>query len=152
MTTSSEHAFQSPLKSKRHLVQQRKQATDEGATVSFLHLYPCLAKRKTHCWLIQIKEKCPKCGNDEMVYHTMQLRSADEGQTVFYNCKKCGYGKRGRGVIVLMMKLTVRALQVQILDQLLKKHLLPFIWTSKLHIILFFTCNISSYQFMHTIY
>ncbi|CAO3626655.1 unnamed protein product [Mucor hiemalis] len=38
-----------------------------------------------------IKEKCPNCGHHEMEYHTMQLRSADEGQTVFYNCKKCGY-------------------------------------------------------------
>ncbi|KAI8145763.1 hypothetical protein BJV82DRAFT_602182 [Fennellomyces sp. T-0311] len=70
VTTSSVHAFQSPLKAKRHLVQQSKVAKEAEAT---------------------IKEKCPNCGNDEMAYHTMQLRSADEGQTVFYNCKKCGY-------------------------------------------------------------
>eukprot|EP00842_Homolaphlyctis_polyrhiza_P005969 jgi/Hompol1/6373/HPOL_001189-RA len=38
-----------------------------------------------------IKEKCPKCDAPEMVFHTAQLRSADEGQTVFYSCIKCGY-------------------------------------------------------------
>lgn len=38
-----------------------------------------------------IKEKCPQCGNDEMQYHTLQLRSADEGATVFYTCAKCDY-------------------------------------------------------------
>ncbi|KAF9580023.1 DNA-directed RNA polymerase I core subunit rpa12 [Lunasporangiospora selenospora] len=38
-----------------------------------------------------VKEPCPKCGNPEMEYHTMQLRSADEGQTVFYTCPKCAY-------------------------------------------------------------
>ncbi|CAO3673011.1 hypothetical protein INT44_008051 [Umbelopsis vinacea] len=70
VTTSSENAFQSPLKSKRHLVQQKGPKT-EGAAM--------------------IDEKCPNCGNPEMAYHTMQLRSADEGQTVFYNCKKCGH-------------------------------------------------------------
>ena len=37
------------------------------------------------------KETCPKCGNPEMEYFTMQLRSADEGQTVFYECTQCGH-------------------------------------------------------------
>eukprot|EP00055_Hartaetosiga_balthica_P000773 m.137422 g.137422 ORF g.137422 m.137422 type:complete len:129 (-) comp11705_c0_seq1:163-549(-) len=37
-----------------------------------------------------IQETCPKCGREEMTYRTAQLRSADEGQTIFYRCK-CGY-------------------------------------------------------------
>ncbi|XP_014220559.1 DNA-directed RNA polymerase I subunit RPA12 [Trichogramma pretiosum] len=36
-----------------------------------------------------VDKKCPKCGNDKMSYATLQLRSADEGQTVFYTCTKC---------------------------------------------------------------
>lgn len=39
----------------------------------------------------KIKMDCPQCGNKEMLYNTAQLRSADEGQTVFYTCDKCGY-------------------------------------------------------------
>ncbi|KAK9730463.1 Transcription factor S-II (TFIIS) [Popillia japonica] len=38
-----------------------------------------------------VDRKCPKCGNDKMSYATLQLRSADEGQTVFYTCTKCSY-------------------------------------------------------------
>ncbi|GAB0092790.1 DNA-directed RNA polymerase subunit [Sergentomyia squamirostris] len=38
-----------------------------------------------------IERKCPKCANDKMSYATLQLRSADEGQTVFYTCTKCKY-------------------------------------------------------------
>lgn len=72
ITKSSEDAFPSALKLKRSVVKTslKSDELDEGAT---------------------IKEKCPKCGNEEMQYHTLQLRSADEGATVFYTCTGCGY-------------------------------------------------------------
>lgn len=38
-----------------------------------------------------IDRRCPKCANDKMSYATLQLRSADEGQTVFYTCTKCNF-------------------------------------------------------------
>ena len=34
-------------------------------------------------------EVCDKCGNPQMFYTTAQLRSADEGQTIFYECPRC---------------------------------------------------------------
>lgn len=37
-----------------------------------------------------IAKDCPNCHSKEMFYHTKQLRSADEGTTVFYRCV-CGY-------------------------------------------------------------
>mmetsp|Transcript_52535 Transcript_52535/g.67357 ORF Transcript_52535/g.67357 Transcript_52535/m.67357 type:complete len:126 (+) Transcript_52535:71-448(+) len=37
------------------------------------------------------QERCPKCDHPELNYYTMQLRSADEGQTVFYECPSCNY-------------------------------------------------------------
>lgn len=36
-----------------------------------------------------VERKCPICGNEKMSYATVQLRSADEGQTVFFTCTKC---------------------------------------------------------------
>mmetsp|Transcript_2527 Transcript_2527/g.3434 ORF Transcript_2527/g.3434 Transcript_2527/m.3434 type:complete len:117 (-) Transcript_2527:127-477(-) len=33
-----------------------------------------------------VDEQCPKCSHPEMEFYTMQLRSVDEGQTVFYEC------------------------------------------------------------------
>lgn len=72
VTTSAEDAFPSALKLKRSAVKTslKLDEVDDGAT---------------------IKEKCPKCNNEEMQYHTLQLRSADEGATVFYTCTNCGY-------------------------------------------------------------
>ena len=36
-----------------------------------------------------IEEPCIKCGHPEVGYYTVQLRSVDEGQTVFYECPEC---------------------------------------------------------------
>uniref|UniRef100_I1PEY5 DNA-directed RNA polymerase subunit n=1 Tax=Oryza glaberrima TaxID=4538 RepID=I1PEY5_ORYGL len=36
-----------------------------------------------------VNKECEKCKNPELQYYTKQLRSADEGQTVFYKCAKC---------------------------------------------------------------
>lgn len=72
VTQSAEDAFPSKLRMNRSVVKTslKQDELEEGAT---------------------IKEKCPKCGNEEMQYHTLQLRSADEGATVFYTCTGCGY-------------------------------------------------------------
>jgi DNA-directed RNA polymerase subunit M/transcription elongation factor TFIIS len=37
-----------------------------------------------------VSEECQKCKNPKMYFWTQQLRSADEGQTIFYECPKCG--------------------------------------------------------------
>jgi DNA-directed RNA polymerase I subunit RPA12 len=39
--------------------------------------------------LATIAESCIKCNHPEVGYYTAQLRSVDEGQTVFYECPKC---------------------------------------------------------------
>ena len=38
-----------------------------------------------------VDRKCPKCGFEKMSYAALQLRSADEGQTVFFTCLKCKF-------------------------------------------------------------
>lgn len=38
-----------------------------------------------------IERKCGRCGHNEMTYKTRQMRSADEGMSIFYHCVKCGW-------------------------------------------------------------
>lgn len=38
-----------------------------------------------------VDRKCPHCGNEKMSYTALQLRSADEGQTIFYTCTECKF-------------------------------------------------------------
>lgn len=37
------------------------------------------------------KAHCPECGNDTAYWWLRQLRSADESETRFFRCTKCGY-------------------------------------------------------------
>ena len=41
--------------------------------------------------LKMIDEECPKCHAPRMAYTERQLRSVDEGQSIFYQCLKCGH-------------------------------------------------------------
>jgi len=41
--------------------------------------------------LPKIKEDCKKCGNKYAYYWLIQTRSADEAETKFLECTKCGH-------------------------------------------------------------
>ncbi|KAJ2009199.1 hypothetical protein GGI04_000635 [Coemansia thaxteri] len=65
VSRSQDNAFPSRLRNKRSLVQ----GVGEGERVN-----------------ARVEETCPECGCTEMTFYTIQMRSADEGQTVFYKC------------------------------------------------------------------
>ena len=69
VSTSKPSAFPSALRSKHNDVQNVN--TEELRVESIAN------------------EECPQCHAKEMFYHTKQLRSADEGSTVFYRCGEC---------------------------------------------------------------
>ncbi|KAL1991181.1 hypothetical protein VTN49DRAFT_5685 [Thermomyces lanuginosus] len=70
VSESKPHAFPSSLRAKRSAVQSLSAEDKNTEAVD--------------------QRTCAKCGRTEMFYTTVQLRSADEGSTVFYRCV-CGY-------------------------------------------------------------
>lgn len=40
--------------------------------------------------LPETKADCPKCGHGKAYYWTLQTRGADEPETIFFKCVKCG--------------------------------------------------------------
>ncbi|KAF2838882.1 DNA-directed RNA polymeras-like protein I subunit [Patellaria atrata CBS 101060] len=71
ITRSKPSAFPSSLRTKRSEVQT---LTEEDVQRDSIIEYPC-----------------ERCGQKEVRFYTQQLRSADEGTTVFYTCTKCGH-------------------------------------------------------------
>lgn len=39
----------------------------------------------------KVEIECPKCGNMKARFCTLQTRAADEAETRFYKCVKCGH-------------------------------------------------------------
>ena len=38
-----------------------------------------------------VDAECPKCGHNKAEHWTIQIRAADEPETRFYKCTKCGH-------------------------------------------------------------
>ncbi|KAF2746582.1 hypothetical protein M011DRAFT_445523 [Sporormia fimetaria CBS 119925] len=38
-----------------------------------------------------VSHTCPQCQHPEMRFRDLQMRSADEGTTIFYHCPSCGH-------------------------------------------------------------
>jgi DNA-directed RNA polymerase subunit M len=41
-----------------------------------------------------VSEECRKCKNNQAYFWTVQTRSADESETKFFKCTKCGFTRR----------------------------------------------------------
>ena len=45
----------------------------------------------------KVSVECPKCGNTEAYFWTVQTRSSDEASTQFFRCTRCGHTWREYG-------------------------------------------------------
>ena len=68
--------FASGLKAGK-MTESRKPEVKVGVVEEEREVYP------------KIEAHCPKCGNKEAYFWTLQTRAADEPETRFYRCTKC---------------------------------------------------------------
>lgn len=71
---------------KKWLEQYRKKKTFDGEEKNKDNIKKKHSKKKKQ---VIISQECPMCHHTEMYFFTIQMRSADEGTTVFYECVKC---------------------------------------------------------------
>ncbi|KAL6457519.1 hypothetical protein MHYP_G00344820 [Metynnis hypsauchen] len=57
-----------------------------------------------------VDRKCSRCNKEGMVYHTRQMRSADEGQTVFFTCIHCRHQEKEDSTIAACRRSSVDGL------------------------------------------
>jgi len=50
-----------------------------------------VVEEKNKSALPSVEITCPKCGHNKAFFWTMQTRAADEPETSFYKCEKCGH-------------------------------------------------------------
>ena len=70
-------------RNKKGLVLKEKNVTGKGDRIAVIG-------KKIEA-LPKIKEECPKCRHKEAYFWTVQARAADEAETRFFECVKCGH-------------------------------------------------------------
>lgn len=65
---------------------QESMKIKEKSEISKIEVVDASAEENT---LPKVNIKCPKCGNNEAYFWTVQTRASDEPETKFYRCTKC---------------------------------------------------------------
>jgi len=84
------------LNCKKMIAVDELEAVETRYTIWFNNPSEDEFKRKKHKKISDeegptVDRQCTKCGFERMSYATAQLRSADEGQTVFFTCLSCNF-------------------------------------------------------------